>query len=188
MYIFFDCACNLALNALFYLSKNISDKYHYTGPNRIFYSLINNLTKALVSSITGYILLFIFQSLSQSSDNIIKIFRKQEDLLKKDKTYKVNNETKVKIFSEIKKILKCLTIKIILFVVFESLFILFFFYCVTAFCQVYFNTQVSWLLDSLSSYIISFFVTLVLSFLLTIMYKNAINYKIKILYKISLLL
>ena len=183
----FNYTCDLALNALFYLSQNISDKYHYSGPNRIFFSLINNLTKSIASTIVGYILLFIFTSLSQSRDTIIKIFRTQDNLLKKDKTYKVDDETKIKISNEIEKILKCLKIKIICFVIFELLLSLFFFYYVTAFCHVYKSTQTSWLLDSLSSYIISFFITLILSLILAMLYKLSVNYKINILYKISLL-
>ena len=183
----FNYTCDLALNALFYLSQNISDKYHYSGPNRIFFSLINNLTKSIASTIVGYILLFIFTSLSQSRDTIIKIFRTQDNLLKKDKTYKVDDETKIKISNEIEKILKCLKIKIICFVIFELLLSLFFFYYVTAFCHVYKSTQTSWLLDSLSSYIISFFITLILSLILAMLYKISVNYKINILYKISLL-
>ena len=183
----FNYACDLALNALFYLSDNISDKYHYTGANRLFFSLINNMTKALVSTIVGFILLFLFQSLSDSSNTIVKIFRTQDNLLKKDKKYKVNDETKIKISNDLKKILKCLKIKIICFSVFELLFILFFFYYVTAFCQVYKNTQVSWLLDSLSSYIISFFIALALSLIFAMLYKISVGYKINIIYKISLL-
>ena len=184
----FNYACDLALNALFYMSENISDKYHYTGPNRLFFSLINNMTKTIVSTIFGYILLFIFQSLSQSSDTIVKLFRTQDDLLKKDKTYKVDDETKRKISFDLNKILKCLKIKIICCVIFELILTLFFFYYVTAFCHVYKNTQVSWLLDSLSSYIISFCITLVLSLILASLYKISIKYKINMLYKISLLI
>ena len=184
----FNYAIDLALNALFYLSKNISDKYHYTGPNRIFFSLINNLTKTLVSTIVGYLLLILFSSLSQSSDSIVQIFRDQEELLKKDKNYKVEDNTIIKIGNDIKKILKCLKIKIICFTILELLFVLFFFYYVTAFCQVYQNTQVSWLLDSLSSYLMSFLITLVLSFILTCLYKISIFYKINIMYKISIFL
>ena len=145
------------------------------------------MTKALASTIVGFILLFLFQSLSDSSNTIVKIFRTQDNLLKKDKNYKVSDETKIKISNELKKILKCLKIKIICFSVFELIFILFFFYYVTAFCQVYKNTQVSWLLDSLSSYIISFFITLALSLIFALLYKISVRYKINIIYKISLL-
>jgi surface protein len=182
----FNYACDLALNALFYLSKNISDKYHYTGSNKIVFSLINNITKSLTSSIVSYILLYFFQSLTQSSNTIVKLFRNQENLLKKDKKYKVEEDTKRKIESDIRKILKCLKIKIICFIVFESIFMLFFFYYVTAFCQVYLSTQTSWLLDSLTSYLISFLISLVISLVLTILYKISLYNQIKILYIISM--
>ena len=147
---------------------------------------MNNLTKSLASTIVGFILLYFFQLLTQSSQTIINIFRKQEYLLKKDKKYKVDEKTKIKIKVELKKILKCLKIKIIFFIIVELLFILFFFYYVTAFCQVYHNTQVSWLLDSLSSYIISFVITLILSFIFALLYKISIKYKMEKLYDISL--
>ena len=39
----FSYSCDLALNAFFYLSENISDKYHYTGSHRILFCIINNL-------------------------------------------------------------------------------------------------------------------------------------------------
>ena len=183
----FNYSCDLALNALFYLSDNISDKYHYSGANRLLFSLINNLTKNIVSTLVRFILLFIFQSLSDSSNAIIDIFRTQDDLLKKDKNYKVSDETKIKIKNDLKKIFKCLKIKIICFSVFEFLFLLFFFYYVTAFCQVYKNTQISWLLDSLSSYVISFVITLLLSLIFALLYKISVRYKINIIYIISLL-
>ena len=182
----FKYSCDLALNALFYLSKNISDKYHYTGANRLLFSLINNITKSLTSTIISFILLYFFQSLTQSSNNIVNLFRKQEDLLKKDKKYKVEEDTKIKIEEDIKKILKCLEVKIICFIIFEFIFLLFFFYYVTAFCQVYKSTQTSWLLDTLTSYLISFLISLVLSLVLSLLYKISLYNKIKILYKISM--
>ena len=181
----FNYVCDLALNALFYLSDKISDKYHYTGANKIFYSLINNITKSLTSTIVSYILLTFFQSLSQSSNSVTQIFREQEELLKKDKRYKVDDETKEKIKEKLTKILKCLKIKIICFLVFESIFMLFFFYYVTAFCQVYLNTQVSWLLDSLISFLFSFLFSLTISFVFAILYKLALYNKIKLLYQIT---
>ena len=183
----FNFACDFALNALFYLSENISDKYHYTGAYRELYALANNLTISLVSTIVTFILLYFFESLTKSNSRIEKLFREQENLLKNDKTYKVNNETINEIKNKIEKIIKCLKIKIILFLIFEALFMLFFFYYVTAFCQVYQNTQVSWLLDCISSYAISLIITLAISYLAAVFYKLSIQYKIKILYKISVL-
>ena len=183
----FNFACDFALNALFYLSDNISDKYHYTGTYRELYTLVNNLTISLVSTIVTFILLYFFESLTKSNKKIEKLFRQQDNLLKKDKKYKVNNETINEIKNNIEKIMKCLKFKIILFLIFEALFMSFFFYYVTAFCQVYQNTQVSWILDCISSFVISLIITLVISYLASVFYKLSIQYKIKVLYKISVL-
>ena len=182
----FNYVCDLALNALFYLSSNISDKYHYTGANKLLFSIINNITKSITSTIVSFILLFFFQSLTQSSSNIVKLFRNQENLLKKDKKYKVEEDTKRKIEKDIHKILKCLKAKIICFIVLEAIFMLFFFYYVTAFCHVYFSTQTSWLLDSLVSYLISFLISFAISLIFAILYKISLYNKIKILYTISM--
>ena len=180
----FSYACDIALNAFFFLSDNISDKYHYIGDNRLLYSLINNLSISLISAFFSFILLCFFQSLVQSSNKIEKLFRQQEKLLKSDKKYKVNETTKLEIYKKLGKIMKCLKIKISVFIVLESLFILFFFYYVTAFCQVYQKTQVSWLLDCLSSYLISLFFILLLTFICSLLYKLSIKCKIEILYNI----
>ena len=181
----FTFACDFALNAIFYLSSNISDRYHYTGKNKLLFSIVNNLTISFASTIICFVLLYFFQSLTQSSNKIEKLFREQEKLLKGNKKYKVKEGTKIKIDYEIKNIIKCLKIKIIFFIILEPLFMLFFLYYATIFCQVYKNTQISWLLDTISSYAISILITLFVSFFCTILYKISVNYKNNILYKIS---
>ena len=180
----FNCACDFALNALFYLSDNISEKYHYQGSNRELFSLVNNITISLVSTIVTIILLTFLRSLTQSEKKTQKLFREQENLLNENKKYKVEDETKLKIKNEILKIIKCLKIKIICFLIFEILLMLFFLYYVTAFCHVYYNTQLSWFLDSIVSYAISLLISLLLSFICTIIYEISNKYKLKKLYKI----
>jgi len=103
------------LNALFYLSENISDKYNYKGNYRILFSLVNNLAISLVSTIVSSILMILFQSLSESSDKIKNLFEEQETKMKNDKAYLVSNTKKIEINNKIINILKCLKIKIILF-------------------------------------------------------------------------
>ena len=185
IFIFSNC-CDIALNCLFYLSDNISDKYHYEGKSAILFSLTNNITISLVSSIVGYCLIYFSQSLVQSTDKITSLFRDEEDHLKKDKKYKVKAEKNMDILKEIKKILKCLKLKIVLFLIFEFLLMLFFFYYVTAFCHVYNSTQASWLLDTLTSYGISLITAFVLSFIMSILYEIAVKCQYKILYKITI--
>ena len=184
----FSFACDFALNALFYLSDNISDKYHYTGSFRELFALVNNLTISLVSTIVSFILLYFFQTLTQSSKKIENLFREQEQLLKKDKQYKVGEGAIKEIKNKLDKIIKCLKVKIIVFIILEFILMLFFFYYSTAFCQVYPSTQVSWVLDCISSYVISLSITLVLSFICALFYKIAIKFRIKLLYTIILLL
>jgi hypothetical protein len=182
----FNYICDLSLNALFYLSDNISDQYRYKGKFRFFYTLINNLTISLSSTIIAFILLFIFQSLTESSQKIKDLFLEQEELLKNNKEYKVSEKKKLEIQKNIEKILKCLKIKIIVFFILEFLINLFFYYYIIAFCHVYKSTQISWLLDSLYSYFLSFIITLCISFVFSILYKLSIKFKIKILYKIMM--
>jgi hypothetical protein len=182
----FSYECDLALNAFFYLTDNISDNYHYTGKNKILFSLINNLVISFVSTLISFLLLYFFENLTQSSDKIENLFREQEELLKEDKKYKVNNDIKKEIETKIIKIMKCLQIKTIIFVIFEFLTVLFFYYYIIAFCHVYENTQISWLLDSGSSIIISFIFSFSISFICSLLYKLSIRYKIKILYIIIL--
>ena len=184
----FSFACDFALNALFYLSDNISDKYHYTGSSLLLFTLVNNLTISLSSTIVTIILLSFFQALTQSTHKIESLFREQEILLKADRKYKVNEENKKIIDNKIKKILKCLKIKITFFLIFEPIFMIFFFYYVTSFCHVYKNTQISWILDCLLSYAISLIIEFVLSLISTVLYIIAIRNKSKILYKITIFL
>ena len=184
----FNFACDFALNAFFYLSDNISDRYNYEGIYRELYCIINNLTISLTSTIVTFLLLFFVNTLSQSSKKIENLFRVQEKLLKKDDKYKVNNGTKIEIKNKIKDILRCLRIKIIFFIILEFLILIFFFYYVTIFCQVYKNTQVSWFLDFISSYVISLGITVAFSLVFAFIYKLSIRYKIKIFYKLTKLM
>jgi hypothetical protein len=180
----FSFACDFALNALFYLSENISDKYHYEGEYRELYAVINNLAISIVSSLVSFFLLLFFQILTQSSGKIEDLFRTQEILLKHDKNYIVTEGTKKLIQSNINRIMRCLKVKIICFFILEFIFMLFFFYYATAFCQVYQSTQNSWLLDCLSSYGISLIVTIVFSFICALLYIISLKYRLQYLYKI----
>jgi hypothetical protein len=93
----FNYIIDLSLNAFFYLSDNISDIYHYKGKYKLLYTVINNWIISLSSTIISFILLFILESLTQSSDKIKDLFTKQEELLKNNKEYKVSKKTKLEI-------------------------------------------------------------------------------------------
>lgn len=182
-----NISSDIALNAIFYLSDNISEKYHYKGSSQFLFSLTNNITLSIVSSMVGFILIFFFQNLVQSTNEIKKLFQDEEDLMKKDKKYKVDKIKKKEINKKIAKILKCLKIKIIIFFVLEFILQLFFLYYITVFCSIYKSTQISWIFDIINSYFFSFLVSLGVSFIFSIIYVVAYKYKIKILYNITIL-
>ena len=114
------------------------------------------------------------------------VFRIEEKKMRKLKNYRVSEKTKVKISDKIGHITKILTIKIVIFIIFEFSIMLFFYYFVTAFCAVYKKTQISWLADFFSSFLMSILGEICLSLLLTVLYIISITYKIKIIYTITL--
>ena len=141
---------DLALNSLLYLNDNISKKYKYVKGLFLF-TLSNNITIILLSTFLCFILISLISKLSNSINEIRNVFRKEEEKLKKNKKYKINDKRKKEIFFTIEKILQKFKIKIIFLIIIENLLILFFWYFVTAFCHVYSSTQKSWLLDSFLS-------------------------------------
>ena len=178
----FSYSCDLAFNTIFYSNKNISEKYHYQGKNVFFFSLINNLIISVVSSLVGLILVNLLQHLYDFRGNFENVFRKEEKKLRNNNDYKVSKDTKIKLFNKLKKICYRLRFEIILFIIFEFSIMLFFYYFVTAFCEVYNNTQISWLIDFFYSFIISLACEIIGALILAIFYLLSLKYKIKIIY------
>jgi hypothetical protein len=182
----FSYTCDLALNAFFYLNQNISDKYHYQGNNLFFFTLVNNMTIEFVSTVVSYILVKLLNYLTNSKDSIEKVFRNQEKKMRKDKKYKVKDETIMKIYEKLNKIYKTLKIKIISYIIIDLLLLIFFLYYITAFCEVYRNTQLSWLTDGFISFLMSILTELSMSFMCAALYKLSIKYRFKTLYIVVL--
>ena len=66
--------------------------------------------------------------------------------------------------------------------------LLFFFYFTTAFCEVYKKTQITWIIDCLTSFILSILSEILIAFLITIFYIVSVKKKSKILFCIIRLL
>ena len=126
--------------------------------------------------------------MAASKDNMEEQFKEEEKKLRKDPNYKVSNERKKEILQKLEKELKKLKIKMTCFVVIDFIILLFFFYFVTAFCEIYRNTQTSWISDAVMSIIISFPIEFGISLAITIAYYLAIKYKWKFIYKIVMFL
>ena len=147
--------CDLALNSLFYLNDNISKKYHY-AKNLFLFAFSNNLTIIIYSTLISYFLIVVMTKLTNSTNAIRNIFRKEEEKIKTQKKYKITEDRKKEINQEILKVFKYYKIKLFFLFCIEIILILFFWYFVTAFCQVYSNTQGSLILNCFMSILIRF--------------------------------
>jgi hypothetical protein len=182
----FQTACDFALNSLFYLNINISEKYHYEGDNLYLFLLVNTIVISIFSTLFYYLLGQFLYFLTNSTDSIVNIFRKEEKLLRKNKNYKVSTKQKKIIFKNVLEQFKTLKIKLIFYIIIELLLILFFFYFVTAFCEVYRSTQASWIFDSALSFLLSILLELSISLFITSLYLTSVKYQIKFIYNIVL--
>ncbi len=104
--------------------------------------------------------------------------------MRKNKKYKVNKKSKKEIFIKIQKLYFNIKCKIIIFIIFEFLFELFFFYFVTAFCAVYQKTQESWIYDFFTSFLISFAGEIAFAFFIALLYIISIRNKLNFFYNI----
>ena len=176
-------SCDLALNALFYLNDNISKKYHY-AKNLFLFAFSDNITIIIYSTLVSYFLITLMTKLTNSTNAIRNIFRKEEEKIKSNKKYKITENRKNEIYIEILNVFKKLKIKIFFLFLIEIILILFFWYFVTAFCHVYSKTQTSWLIDSFLAILSRFFLELIFAFLYAKLYTISVASNIEIVYKI----
>ena len=178
----FIFSCDLALNSLFYFNDNISKKYR-SSKNLFIFTFSDNIAVIILSTIVGFILLTLLAKLSNSTNAIREVFRKEEEKLKSDKNYNITEKRKNEILLEIDEILNKYKCKIIILITIEMILMIFFWYFVTAFCHVYKATQLSWLLDSFISILFRAIIELLISFGLAKLYKVAIAGESPCLYK-----
>ena len=172
---------------MFYFNDNISKKYRYCK-NLFLFAFSDNITVIILSTLIGFILLTLFGKLSNSTNDIRGVFRKEEEKLKNDKKYIITEKRKNEIIIEIDEILKKYKRKIVILIIIEMIIMIFFWYFVTAFCIVYNATQMSWLLDSLLSILSRAAIELLYSFGLAKLYRIAITGESHCLYKFVMFL
>ena len=180
----FTYSCDFAFNAVFYLNNNISEKYHYKGDSLSYFLLVNNITICVFSVVFSYLLIKSLYLLTNSKYSIESLFREEEKKMRKNKKYIVDINIKKSIYNRLLKIYKIMKIKIICYIGIELSIMIFFLYFITAFCEVYKNTQNSWLYDSFISFLLSILIELLISFAIAILYGFSLKKKIQILYNI----
>ena len=135
----------------------------------------HNINNIIVSLLTFLI---------HSKNVMLKNIREEEIKMENNKNYFVKKKRKKNIYEKMEKDLKTLKIKNILFIFIEFIFLLFFYYFTTAFCEVYKSTQKSWIIDCVTSFLISILVELLTALIIAILYHCSIKKEINCLYKI----
>ena len=129
-----------------------------------------------------YVIILILYLLTNTTKKIRDIFQKEEEKLKKDKNYTVSEGRKKEILKELEQIFDSQNKKNYAFFISEIILMLFFWYYITAFCHVYSNSQVSWVLNTLLTIIFRFLIDSLTCFLFSILYKLAVGNKSQGLY------
>ena len=177
----FIFACELALNVIFYTDDKITD-YYNTDKNLVVIAFTNNIIIIFLSLILSYVILTFFIHMINSTNDIMDIFRLEEDKIKKDRKYTITLVRLKEIITEIKSIIRKFKIKVIIFFIIEFLITLFFWYYVTVFCNIYNKTQISWLFDCFITIVIKIIFELIINIIFSILYTTSIKSNCKCLY------
>ena len=180
--LFFTVANDLFFNCLLYTNESISKRFK-TKMSIFPFTFKYNMGYIIDSMIIVYVILFFIGNLLNLSTKIIEVFKKEEKKIRSDKNYIVKDERKAEIEQEIKKILETQSKKNIAFFVIEILFMLIYWYYVTAFCHVFTNTQTTLILDTFFSIVLRFIFGCSLCCVFAILYKYAVSNKSEYLYK-----
>jgi len=132
----FNFVLEFTINAFFFSDDTMHQIYEDNGSFNFLYQLPQILYSAIISRILN-----IFLGMLALSQNIIleyKNNKKSDDL----------NQKKISINKKIK-------IKLIIYFIFSSIFLCFFWYYISIFCAIYVNTQIHLIKDTLIGYIIS---------------------------------
>ena len=150
----FTVCFDLSINALFYTNSTLSQ--NSSSKNFLSLSISNNTLIIIISTLSSVIFIPFIIKWSKSDRAIRKIFSSVEVKLRKNKNFTLDFPSKRKIFSEVEDSLRYYRIKLVLLLLFQFIVIIFFWYFITAFCQVYQKSQIYFLFNSLTSVLIRF--------------------------------
>ena len=157
---------NIALNTLFFTDDTMHKLYEDYGK----FDFIYNLPQAIYSILISSFFTFLFELLALSDENLSKF---------KEKEYLENIDI------EKKKEIKYLKIKSIIFFIIGNIFLLFFWYYVSCFCTVYYNTQIHLIKDIFISFGTGMIYPFILTLIPTIIRIPALRKKNIWLFRIS---
>ena len=165
----FLLATDMAINVFFFSDDSMHKIYLNYGK----FNFIQQIPQIIYTTIISQII-EIFLCYMSLTDKYIYEIKKM-----------TNNANKKNIL----RILKSIKIKLVVFFIFTFIFFLFYWYTVTTFCAVYKNTQITFIKDSLLSFILNILyplaIYLIPSFLRIISLRCTQKNKLKCLYKLS---
>ena len=178
---------DLAFNAILYTDNKISEKYN-SSKSIVIFAFTNNLLAILLTTIIGYIIFIFLSFLINSTNELRKLFRFEEERIKNNKSYVTSILRKKEVIIKVQNILRKHKIKIVLFYIIEFLLMFCFWYYVTVFCYLYKKTIMSWLLDTLITIIIRIIIDILKNFIFSALYKCSISPNNECIYKIIIFL
>jgi hypothetical protein len=157
------------MNALFFEDDSLHKLYEDKGK----YNFLYQIPKILYSTIVTQIISSLLEKLSLSQDEILNI--KENYNLKE-----INNE--------VKKAIKYITIKCILFFIVGIILLFGFWYYLSAFGAVYYNSQIPLINDNIASFLTSMLYPFLLDLIPVIFRMISLTNKMKCLYIFSKIL
>ena len=142
----FNFSFEFTINTLFFNDDTMHKIYKDKGKYNIIYQISQSLYSSIISMIFNYIL----RMLALSQDEIIDF-----------KNIQSYNYVNKRMF----RLIKIIKIKLILYFIFSSIFLLFFFYYISMFCAIYSNTQIHLIKDTLISFLFSLSIPIIINLL-----------------------
>ena len=154
------------MNTLFFNDDSMHKIYEDEGK----YDFLYQIPKIIYSTVVSQVISSLLEKLSLSQDDILKV-KEKGDIMKNKK--------------EINKVLKCIKIKCSLFFIIGIILLLGFWYYLSSFCSVYYNTQIPLIKDIITSFITSMLYPFVFALFPGIFRILGLYHKNKCLYIIS---
>ena len=154
------------MNTLFFSDDSMHKIYEDEGK----YDFLYQIPQTLYSTIVSQIISFLLETLSLSNDEVIGLKEKpNKEEMKRD----------------LIKIRKSIKIKCVIFFIVGIILLFGFWYYISAFCAVYYNTQIPLIKDNFTSFFTSMIYPFVLNLLPGIFRILSLRFKIKCLFIIS---
>ena len=150
---FYGISFYFFVNALFFIPSYISDTFHGKNSYSFFTILQNEISRFIYSAIVSMVVDLIENFLSNSKKRLEILIRK--------------SKFSDKFQEEAYQICKSLKIRHIIFLVFAFLFMGVFWYYISAFCNVYYNSRINWLEGSIITYTLTNVSPFISSFLIS---------------------